>query len=90
MNLEQAKALDRWLIQFRNKNLALLKAVKGIEVVFSRVKPAAWPPLHAARSGENRTLCGLDITVDWDGDGDCTALDVECKRCLTILIADAK
>ena len=61
-----------------------------IDVVFSRVKPASWPPLHAARPGENRTLCGIDISMNWDSDNDCTAQNVECKRCEAVLSANAE
>lgn len=92
MNLKQSQELNRWLIQFRTDNAGLLEAAEGIVIVFSRVKPASWPLLHAARAGMDRirTLCGIDISGEWDADGDCTACNVECKRCLAILIADAE
>ena len=56
-----------------------------IEVTFSREKPAAWPPLHAARIGADHTLCGIKIGGEWDYDGECGPDDVECKRCLKVL-----
>ena len=64
-------------------------SIAEFEIVFSRVKPAGWPPLHAQVVGENRTLCGIPTDFEWDYDGDCKVPeDVECKRCLRILAAE--
>ena len=60
------------------------------EIAFSRAKPAAWPPLHAQRIGESRTLCGIS-TGDWDFDYLFPLSDhVECKRCLRVLEAEER
>lgn len=59
------------------------------EIAFSRVKIAAWPPLHAKMISEDRTLCGISTAMNWDFDGGCMVPEhVECKRCLRILAAD--
>lgn len=55
------------------------------EIAFSRRIPAGWPPLHAAETGANETLCGIALTSEWDYDS-LTIYQVECKRCRAKLV----